>query len=420
MSDSAAGLWWRIAWRNLWRNKRRTVLTASALSFGFVASVLMIGLSDGVVEQMVRNGTEITTGQIQIHDDEYLPERGLHDTLGEDAGVDLAALLAAVDRIPDVVGAAPRVYGGGLVSSGEETVGAALMGVDPGREAQVSAFAAHVVSGSMPGRGEILLGDRLARDIEVALGDEVVLVAPAADGSLGNDLFVVSGTFHMDLPLLDGAFALLPMEDLQFLMALPPNRIHEVAVRVEQTRDSDEAAQLIGEAVDDLSDGLLVQSWSEFLPQLHYFTSLASATNLVIAGMIFGMAVFGVANTMLIATYERRREFAVVRALGTDRRAVGRTVVMEGVLLGAISLAAGVLIALPLMAWIRVHPIDLSEWVGSYSMMGSAVRPLITVEFSWDGPLASAAALVVTGILSALYPAWRAVRVPPADALSSR
>ena len=420
MSDGAARLWWRIAWRNLWRNKRRTVLTASALSFGFVASVLMIGLSDGIVEQMVRNGTEITTGQIQIHDEEFLPERGIHDTLGKDGGVDLTALLGAVDRIPDVVGVAPRLYGGGLVSSGDETVGASLMGVDPERESAVSAFAAHVVSGALPGPGQILLGDRLASDVEVDVGDEVVLVAPAADGSLGNDLFVVSGMFHMDLPLLDGALALLPLEDLQFLMALPPERIHEVAIRVEQTRDSEALSQIVDEVVEDLGDGLLVQAWSEFLPQLHYFTSLASATNLVIAGMIFGMAVFGVANTMLIATYERRREFAVVRALGTDRRAVGRTVVMEGVLLGLLSLAAGLLVAMPLMAWIQANPIDLSEWVGSYSMMGSAVRPLITVQFSWDGPLASAAALVMTGILSALYPAWRAVRVPPADALASR
>lgn len=420
MSGAAAGLWWRLAWRNLWRNKRRTLLTASALSFGFVASVLMIGLAGGVVEQMVRNGTEIVTGQIQIHDGEFLPERGIHDTLGKDSGVDLAVLLGAVDEIPNVVGAAPRVYGGGLVSSGDETVGASLMGIDPERESEVSAFAANLVSGSMPGLGEILLGARLATDVEVAAGDEVVLVAPAADGSLGNDLFVVSGTFNLDMPLLDRAFALLPLEDLQFLMALPPTRVHEVAIRVEQTRDSEAAALMVGDAVEDLADGLLVQPWSEFLPQLHFFTSLATATNLVIAAMIFGMAVFGVANTMLIATYERRREFAVVRALGTDRQDVGRTVVMEGVLLGMISLAAGVLIAAPLMVWIRTHPIDLSQWVGSYSMMGSAVRPLITVEFSWDGPLASAAALVTTGILSALYPAWRAVRVPPADALSSR
>ena len=420
MSDAAAGLWWRIAWRNLWRNKRRTLLTAFALSFGFVASVLMIGLSDGIMEQMVRNGTEIVTGQVQIHDDEFLPERGIHDTLGKDAGVDVAGVLAAVDGIPNVVGAAARLYGGGLVSSGDETVGAMLMGIQPDREARVSAFAAHLVSGTMPGRGEILVGDQLAQDVEVDVGDEVVLVAPAADGSLGNDLFTVSGVFDMDTGLLDEAFALVPLDDLQFVMALPPTRVHEIAVRVEQTRDSEVAAELIGSAVDGFGDGLLVQPWSEFLPQLHYFTSLASATNLVIAGMIFGMAVFGVANTMLIATYERRREFAVVRALGTNRRAVGRTVVLEGVLLGVIALAAGLLVAIPLMTWIRSNPIDLSRWVGSYSMMGSAVRPLITVEFSWDGPVVSALALVTTGILSALYPAWRAVRIPPADALSSR
>ncbi|MDH3223421.1 MAG: ABC transporter permease [Gemmatimonadota bacterium] len=420
MTQAWGRLWWRIAWRNLWRNKRRTLLTASALSFGFVASVLMIGLSDGVVEQMIQNGTELVTGQIQIHDQEFLPERGIHDTLGGSDGIDLAGLLAALDEVPLVSGAAPRVYGGGLVSSGDETVGAILMGIDPLREPNVSAFAENLVSGAMPGPGQILVGDQLADDVEVDVGDEVVLVAPAADGSLGNDLFVVSGIFSLDTGLMDGAYALLGLEDLQFLMALPQSRIHEVAMKVDRTRDSNAVAEEVGNAVQSMAPGLLVQPWSEFLPQLYFFTSLASASNLVIAGMIFGMAVFGVANTMLIATYERRREFAVVRALGTARRSVGLTVVCEGILLGAVSLAAGVMIALPLMAWIHAHPIDLSRWVGSYSMMGSSVRPLVTVEYSWDGPIFSGLALVVTGLASALYPAWKAVRVPPADALSSR
>ncbi len=420
MTEARGRLWWRIAWRNLWRNRRRTLLTASALSFGFVASVLMIGLSDGVIEQMVQNGTELVTGQVQIHDQEYLPERGIHDTLGGRDGIDLVGLLTALDGVPEVVGVAPRVYGGGLVSSGDETVGAILMGIDPVREAHVSAFDEHLISGAMPGPGQILVGDQLADDVEVEVGDEVVLVAPAADGSLGNDLFIVSGVFSLDTGLLDGAYALLGLDDLQFLMALPESRIHEVALKVGRTRDSDEvAAQVVG-AVQSFGDGLLIQPWSEFLPQLYFFTSLASASNLVIAGMIFGMAVFGVANTMLIATYERRREFAVVRALGTARGSVGLTVVCEGILLGAVSLAAGLAIALPLMAWIHAHPIDLSRWVGSYSMMGSSVRPLVTVAFSWDGPLFSGLALVTTGVASALYPAWKAVRVPPADALSSR
>ena len=94
--------------------------------------------------------------------------------------------------------------------------------------------------------------------------------------------------------------------------------------------------------------------------------------------------------------------------------------IYEGILLGLISLAAGVLLAAPLMIYIHNNPIDLSGSVGTYSFAGSAVRPLLTVEYSWRGPVVSGLALVATGIAAALIPAWRAVRVPPADALANR
>ncbi len=413
-------IWWRIAWRNLWRSRRRTLLTASALAFGFVASVLMIGYMDGIVEEMVANGTRVVTGQVRIHAEGYEPERSIHDTMGGREGLDVEALLAAVETRNGVVGAAPRLYGGGLLSSGDETVGGVLVGVDPAREAAVSRFASALVEGRMPAPGEIAMGDGMAETVAVGMGDEVVLVAPAADGSTGNDLFTVSGIFSVGVGALDDSYALLEMGSLAELMAMDPGRIHEVAIAVEDIREPEPAAAAIREAVAGIAPGLRTEPWSIFQDQLYFMVNYVGAVNVYVAAFIFGMAAFGVANAMLLATFERRREFAVVRALGTPGGAIGRIVVYEGLLLGLISLGAGVLLAAPLMVYIHENPIDLSRYVGTYSFAGSAVRPLLTVEYSWAGPLASGLALVATGIVSALLPAWRAVRVPPADALANR
>ena len=90
-------IWWRIAWRNLWRNRRRTVITAGALAFGFFVCVFMIGVADGIVQSMVDDGTRIVTGQVQVHDPDYRPERSLHSTLGGREGIDVAAY---IDRNP--------------------------------------------------------------------------------------------------------------------------------------------------------------------------------------------------------------------------------------------------------------------------------------------------------------------------------
>ncbi len=412
--------WRRIAWRNLWRNRRRTAITASALSFGFVAAVLMIAFMDGMLEQLVSNGTRVITGQVQIHADGYRPERGIHDTMGGREGLDVAALVARAGAVDGVTGVAPRVYGGGLVSSGDETVGAVLMGVEPRREEGVSRFGAAFVAGGMPGPGEIAIGAAMAETIGAAPGGELVVVAAAADGSMGNELFAVSGIFRLGMGGFDDAYALMELASLQELMALDRGRIHEVAISVDRTDRADVAAAGVGGAVGGLAPGLIVEPWSVFHEQLYFMTSLMGAANAIVAMMIFGMAVFGVANAMLLATFERRREFAVARSLGTSGGAIVRIVVYEGLFLGLVSLGAGALLAAPVVVYFHEFPLDLSAFVGTYSFMGSALQPLLTAEYSWDGPLVSALALVGTGVASALYPAWRAIRVPPADALASR
>ena len=420
MRHTTSRIWWRIAWRNLWRNRRRTVLTASALSFGFVASVLMIGYMDGIVEELVANGTRVATGQVRIQAEDYEPERSIHETMGGRAGLDVEALVGAVEALDGIAGVAPRLYGGGLVSSGDETVGAVLMGMDAAREERVSRFASGLVAGRMPGPREIALGEAMAETVAAGVGDEVVLVAPAADGSTGNDLLTVSGIFSVGVGAYDDSYALLELASLAELMAMAPGRIHEVAVAVDRIREPDVPAAEITEAVAPIAPGLRVRAWSAFLDQLYFMVNYVDAVNFVVAILIFGMASFGVANAMLIATFERRREFAVARSLGTSGGGIGRIVIYEGMLLGLVSLAAGLALAVPLMVYIHNNPIDLSRFVGTYSFVGSAVRPMLTVEYSVWGPFVSAVALVGTGIVSALLPAWRAVRVPPADALANR
>ena len=413
-------VWWRMAWRNLWRNRRRTVLTASALSFGFVAAVLMIALMDGMREEVISNGTRVITGQIQIHAEGYKPERSLHDTMGGRDGLDVEALVGTVASVDGVTGVAPRVYGGGLVSSGDESVGAVLVGLDPGREEGVSRFRAALVEGRLPGPGDVAVGVDMAETMAIGLGEEVVLVAPAADGSTGNELFTVAGIFGLGMGGFDDSYVLLDLGSLQDLMAMDRGRIHEVAIAVERTGGADAVAERVEQAVASVSEGLRVEPWSVFHRQLYFMTSVMDAMNAVVAVLIFGMAIFGVANTMLLATFERRREFAVVRSLGASAGSVARVVVCEGLFLGLVALGAGAVLAVPVLVYFHEFPIDLSAFVGTYSIMGSAIRPMLSAEYSWDGPLVTALALVLTGVASALYPAWRATRVPPADALASR
>ena len=415
-------IWWRLAWRNLWRSRKRTLITASALAFGYLASVTMIGLWHGMIGEMIDTGTNLVSGQLQLHAPDYYPERSMYSTLGGRDGIDVDELVRLTRETEGVLAASPRVYGGGLVSSGTETVAGMLVGVDPDLEGQVTRLLAAPAEGRAPraGEREILIGRDMADLLEVGVGAEVVLVAPAADGSLGNDLYEVSGVFETGMAALDGSLGILPIRSLQELLALPENRIHEVAASVEDAWGApalgDSVAAAI--AVRGLDYPVSPRPWTVFRAELAAYADLAGAANGIIVGIVFVMAVFGVANTMLLGTFERRREFAVVLALGTNPSSVARTVVYEGMILGILALAAGAVLSAPVLYWLHNYPPDLSNLFGDFTMAGAVVRPVLRADYTVDGPLASAAGLLLTSVLSALYPAYRSVRIPPADALA--
>jgi len=414
--------WWRIGWRNLGRNRRRSVITAVALAVGYFSVVVLVGWWDGVVVEMINNGTRVLTGQLQVHDAEYLPDRSVYRTLGGDAGVDLPALLSRIDADPAVAAAAPRVYGGGLVSSGDATAASAFVGVDPDLEPKVSRILGTVTEGRAPVRGakELLLGAEMARILGVHPGVEVVVIAPAVDGSMGNDLFTVSGIFRTGMADLDRTFALVPIGALQALMVLDSGRVHEIAAAVPDPWDAPGAAARLDTALAGTTPPLAVESWTSLRPELVEYAQLSEAFNWVLMVIIFGMAIFGVANTMLMSTFERRREFALLLALGSLPNGIVRSVLYEAIALGVIGLVGGAVVTMPVMVWLHNAPPDLSRFVGDFTMAGALVRPVLRVEYPWGMMIEAAVALFVTAALAALYPAVRASRVAPADTLSGR
>ena len=144
------------------------------------------------------------------------------------------------------------------------------------------------------------------------------------------------------------------------------------------------------------------------------------SSNFIVIAIVFAMAIFGVANTMLMSTHERRREFAVVRALGTSRFDIALVVLLEALALAVLAVLAGYLITVPLAYWLHRSPLDLTFLISDFSMSGALVRPVFRVDMSWLWAGITAVALVLTTLIAGVLPAWRASRVPPADALAGR
>ncbi len=420
MSDR--GFWVRIGWRNLGRHRRRSVITAVALAWGFAAVVLFNGILEGMGADFVRSGTDLMAGQLRIQNPDYEPERDLWDVIGGDGGVPVGELLDRVRADSDVIGATARVYGSGIVASDSTSRGGLLMGILPEAEIQVTQFLEGLMEGTVPDPGayEVVLGQELARQLRTSVGEVVVLVAPSSDGSLGNELFTVSGIVRTGIPEVDAAQVVMHLDDLQFLLALGPDDVHEVAVAAANPWDAPAVAERLSAGLADLGPDILIEPWTSFRPELVEFANLIGGMNWIILLVIFLMAAFGVANTMLMGTFERRREFAVVKALGMRPGRIMAMVVGEALVLGLLAVAAGALISLPLVLWLIHYPVDLTPIAGEQMFMEGLFRFVLRVEHSWDIPIRAAIGLVITAVLAAIYPALRAIRVPAAEALAGR
>ncbi|MFQ5900617.1 MAG: ABC transporter permease, partial [Thermodesulfobacteriota bacterium] len=225
----------RLGWRNIWRNPRRSLITISAVGTAYAFLIALIGLMEGMTDQFLNNGTGLMLGHIQIHNSNYLPDRNIYDTIGGSSGTDLEAFLSRLRVYPEIQAVSPRVYGFGLLSTGEHSAGAQIMGIEPQTEARLSTLLQGLVRGEgLTGTGThtLLLGDALAQELNAEIGSEVALVTQATDGTLGNDLYQVSGILHTGLGYLDRSLALLHLADLQELLVLDLGRAHEIVVKI--------------------------------------------------------------------------------------------------------------------------------------------------------------------------------------------
>jgi ABC-type lipoprotein release transport system permease subunit len=412
---------WRLGWRNLWRNPRRSLLTVGAVAVAFAVLIVIEGLREGMARQMLDNGTRLMLGHLQIHDGAYLPDRGLHDTLGGEGGTDVPGFLRRVEAAAGVEVAAPRVFGFGLLSTGPRSAGAQLMGVDPAREARLTSLLSAVsigrgLAGAPP--GSVLLGRILAEELGAGVGAEVAVVTQAVDGSIGNELLRVHGIFETGLAGLDRTLALVRLDELQALLTLTPGRIHEVAARLSDPRQSVEVAAALASGAA-LPPGARVEPWQRLAPALIDYLGLLRGWSWVMVGIVGAFAALGVLNTMLMAVFERTREMGALAALGMRPWQILTMVLAESLALAAIGLAAGLGLGAAGMTYFALHGWDLSRWTHGLTIAGVLLDPVLRGAWTWDR--AGTTALVLGGItvLAALLPARRAARLRPVEALTA-
>jgi len=400
-----------LAWRNLWRQKRRSLVTGLALVLGVMLSMAVICFQDGFYTEMGRVLIEQRLGHVQVHHPDYPGRRAMHDTLeGADELVDR---LGNDDSVGDVT---VRLKGQMLVGGESKSDGAELQGVLPPLEDAFSNVSAMVSSGRFlsdaPAR-EVVLGDRLAEAIEVELGDSVVVLTQAADGSMGNDLYEVVGMVSTGSLAIDRYGGYLHLQDLQELLVLP-DQVHELTITGASGK-SDQADALAGHLQETFGDGHLVRTWEQVDPQIAQMLGMQSVAAGIVLFFILGGAAFVVLNTMMMVVYERTRELGVLMALGMRPRRVVAMITSEALVMSFAAVAVGLLCGGLIDWYLVVQGVDLLQ--GDLEFAGVRMSGRIHGSVSMASIVQTASAGVIFSVLAALWPAWRASRLQPVEAM---
>jgi len=401
-----------IAWRNLWRHKRRSLITATAMAVAVAMCMSLIAFTDGMYGKMFEIMVDQQLGHVQIHHPDYPGTRQLLDTIP-----DAEATIEAIEGVQGAVGATGRLNGFALLGGAKKSTGAQLQGLEPARELPLTHVDQRIVEGRYladePGK-EIVLGTGLAEDLALGIGDEVVGFTQSADGSLGNDLYTVVGLSSTGNAAMDKGGAWMHLADLQELLVLP-DQVHNITVL---SMDADELGPFTERLEEVVPEGIEVQAWSEASPQTAELMGMQSFASLIMLGIVFAVASFGVLNTMMMSVFERTRELGVLKAIGLRPRQMVSMVLWESVFLAALAGTIGLVFGGLLDLLVVFVGFDMSA--GSpdgFEIMGVRLDPVIYGEVTPFSLFAPITALVVVSVLASIWPAWRAARLQPVEAI---
>lgn len=399
----------KLAWRNVLRNKRRTVLSGLAVGVGLAAMIFVDGLYKGMLESMIRTATDTFLGQGQIHTE------GFRDTLEVEKTInnseDIINSLGSETLISDF---SPRTVSFGMLSSAAGVSSVVLYGIKPETERRISMLDEALQDGNyLPPdvMGQILIGSKAAETLEVETGDRLVLtMAQAGTGELSQDMFRVSGIFHMGIREADSGMAFINIKQSRDLLALG-QATHEITLKFKNIKDAGDRSLMFWKNYSQRGNEAI--GWRDLVPQLDSVIGMTELSNVIISLLVFGIVAVTIMNSLFMSLYERMFEFGVLRAVGTRPVNMAIIIFLEAALLSLISILIGLGLGLAVMKIFSVYGINYKGIEFAGVTITELIYPVMVLRQFTLFPFL----IFVFSLIAALYPAVFAAKLTPARAM---
>ena len=399
-----------IAWRNIWRNKLRSLVVILAVCLGLFGTLFIMAISNGMVEQKIDASIHNEISHIQVHHPEYIQDPSLFHF------IDSASMISnLIADIPGVTAVSGRIKVMAMASTAATASGVTVNGIDPEQEKTVTQIHKYIIEGDyFNTRGKsapVVISKKLCEKLKAKLNSKIIITIQHTSGEIAYGLFRVTGIYKTANNLFDEPNIFVKKEDLAELTGFDPGRVSEFAILLEQSDMTDPATDAIKGKLPHLS----VMSWKEIEPLLVAMAAMMDQFGYFLLIIILIAMAFGIINTMTMAVLERTRELGMLMAVGMNRGRVFLMIMTETIFLSLVGTIFGIIISAVTIYLTGMSGINFSAWTEGYESLGYSA--LVYPSLYFDFYTGMTILVIITAIISSIYPARRALKFNPAVAI---
>jgi putative ABC transport system permease protein len=397
------------AWRNIWRNKLRSCVIITAITLGVFAAIFIIAFMNGMVDGRVKSIIDTEMSHIQIHQSGFLDNNQFTLLLSN-----ADSLVEIVRNTPHVMAISKRIVINSMIASAENVTGVRIIGVDPDNEKKVTSIFKSITEGKYldeTGKNPVLLGERLAKKLNVRLHNKVIITVQDVNKNIASGAFRISGIYRSENAMYDESHLFVRNNDIGRLTGLNSCEAQEIAILLDKDENTEKTSKTISGYFPDLD----VKYWQELSPEAGILVSSMNLKMYIILTIILLALSFGIVNTMLMVVLERVHELGMLMSIGMNRLRVFMMIMLETIYLSLTGGVLGILIGYFEIKYLSRSGVDLYAWKEAIAEIGfsSLIYPVIHGRVI----VITTVMVVLAGIFSALYPAYKALKLNPSESI---